>query len=130
MYVIYYLQPDDANHLQVYDGKKRVMYLRFTGREYDRWIKGEIPRGSYSEDYIYKFKKLVSWLREGKIEYIEFRPYLRDMVVDNSDFRIRAKPSDVEVDKGVKVTIYKVKSINGLMYRIVLDWNMIYVFKY
>jgi len=79
LYGIYQIQPDDRNHLNIFDNKGNlVVYIRPDGRELWELMHGRIDfvkSGGYSEEAKEKFELVAKLFREKKIKYIIFRNY-------------------------------------------------------
>ncbi len=97
MYALYLIQPDDANHLIVYDEKgRRVAYIRPNARELKCLLRGDanfVESGAWSEEAKKEYKKVAQLFKEGRIEYIVFKNYAG---VERK-FEYKVRPENVEI---------------------------------
>ena len=79
LYGVYQIQPDDRNHLNIFDNKgNTVVYVRPNAQELWELMHGRtdfVKGGVYSSEAVEKFGMVAKLFREKKIKYIIFRNY-------------------------------------------------------
>lgn len=106
MYAIYSIQPDDANHLEIYSNEgKRIIYLRVYGNELKSLLNGDatfVETGVWAEDVKRDYYKVAELFKQGKIEYIIFQNY-----PGVKPFKYKVTPENIEIEKhGLFKTTY------------------------
>jgi len=103
MYAVYMVQPDDRNHLMVYDdSNRRVAYIRVTGRDLQKLLRGDASFariGVWGEDARKTLEEVARLFKENRIEYIIFKNY-----VGGINFRYRVEPRNIKIEVfGIRV---------------------------
>ena len=106
MYVEYVIQPDDCNHLYVYDNDKRIIELRVWGEELHYLLRGILHPRHTSSPLVNDYLRTAVFFKTNKIDKVVIRSYAGV----NPSFQYEVRPEQIEViPQGLGKTTYVLK---------------------
>ena len=105
MHALYLIQPDDANHLEILDNGRLVVYIRVNGEELKRLLRGDagfVETGAWDEESKKAFYRAAELFKNKQVEYIVFQNY-----PGVRPFKYKVKPENIRIEKmGIMKTRY------------------------